>query len=141
AAARALADDPQPDEAMINPLFAAMGSNRALTEAAARALGHYKSNPEVVGRLIDFVQRHPPSEAARVAVVRALARMPDKRAAEFLVTTLSNADESAGVRDAAADALIELSGAPENGTDVAQWQRWWSQNGPKSDEAFRADVL
>ncbi|HMB94536.1 MAG TPA: hypothetical protein VKK61_00710, partial [Tepidisphaeraceae bacterium] len=53
-AARALEDEPDPDPALINPLFAALGNNRSLTEAAAHALANYKTNSEVLDRLISI---------------------------------------------------------------------------------------
>lgn len=141
AAARALADDPNADPTMINPLFAALGTNRQLNEAVVRVLSGYKDQPEVVSRLIEFVQRRPPSEATRVLIIRAIGSIPDKRSAAFLVAALRQTDETPAARAAAGDALAELTGLPNTGQDPQRWQQWWAANSSKSEAEFRSDLL
>ncbi len=141
AAARALADDPDPDPSAIDPLFETLGTNRALTEAAARALAAYKTNDEIVARLTEYAQRRQASEASRLGIIRAIGSLPHRRAAEFLVSVLRNGQESVAARNAAADALAEMTGLPDGGADVERWSQWWQQNAQKSEEQFRADLL
>lgn len=142
AVARALAEDPQPDPTLINPLFAALGGNRQITEAASRALANYKSNPEVLTRLIAIVQRRPPApELVRREVIRAMGSFLDKRTAEVLTGLLSNPDESLTIHSAAADALADLTGITEYGQDPQQWADWWAKNARKSNAEFLLDIL
>ncbi len=142
AAARALADDPEPDPELINPLFAALGGNRALTEATAHALANYRNNPEVLSRLIGIVQRRPsPPEFVREKIVRAVGSIVEKRTAEFLINVIKAPDETPVVRDAAADALADLTGILDYGQDLQRWADWWERIAGASDADFRNDVL
>src|SRR5439155_12282044 len=52
AVAKALAADRKPDQLFIDPLFALIGPDRVLSEAAAQALAQYKNDLEVLSRLI-----------------------------------------------------------------------------------------
>ena len=141
AAARAFADDPEPDPALVNPLFAILGTNRQLTEAAARALANYKSNAEVTTRLIAFAQRPASSEVTRLVVVREIGSIPDRRAAEFLVGIVRDPAASAAARATAAEALVEMTGLAAYGNDPARWEAWWASNAQKPEPQFRADLL
>lgn len=141
AAARALGQADQPVPEMINPLFATLGTNRPLTEASARALANYKSNPEVLTRLVDFVSRRPPADPSRFAVISAIGSIPTRRSAEFLVSLLQNPDESGAIRDAAGQALFEMTAVVNVTGDPAFWIQWWSGVARKSEAEFRADLL
>ncbi len=139
--ARALANDPKPDPEFVVPLFALLGPDRALTEAAAHALAAYKGNPEVLSRLIAVANARQQPEAVRSAAIRSLGTFLDKRAAEALVGLLQNDDESVAVHNAAGDALVELTGLRENGRDVQKWQQWWTANAPKSEADWKLVLL
>ncbi len=141
AAVRALADDPNPDPLIVDSLFAALGTNRQLNEAASRALANYKTDPQVVSRLLDYVQRRPPAETTRLPVIRAIGSIPEKRCAQFLLGILQAQDESPAARTAAAAALAELTGIYDSGQDVQRWQQWWEENAAKSDADFRSDLI
>jgi HEAT repeat protein len=138
-AAKALAGQTAPDPRFIDPLLALLGSDRALSDAAAQALAEYKSNSTVIGRLFDIAmdpQKHP---NARIAATTALGSFPDKRVAKALVDLTS--DTTPAVRNAAGDALAAMAGIPENGRDGARWQKWWGNQQGKSDAAFRDEML
>jgi HEAT repeat protein len=142
AAARALQDIAQPDPALINPLFAALGNNRQLTEAAARALANYKTNPEVLTRLTSIVDRRPAApESVRREIIRALGSIIEKRAALTLVNVLKSSDETAATQTDAAKALADLTGISDFGQDPQQWAQWWAANANKSEADFRNDLL
>jgi HEAT repeat protein len=143
AAARALQDDAQPDPSLINPLFAALGTNnRQLTEAVARALANYKTNPEVLDQLISIVDRRPAApEQVRREIISALGSIIEKRAAQTLVEVLKSPDETAATQAAAADALADLTGISDYGQDPSQWTAWWAINANKSEADFRNDLL
>ena len=113
AVARALAHDPHPDESLVTPLYALMGSDQSLTEAGAQALAAHKNNAQVLTRLQDFA-RNRNNRTGRVAAIRALGTFVDKRAAQTLIDLLASDDESSAARDAAADALIDMAGLSSN---------------------------
>jgi len=140
AAARALAIDPHPDNSFVVPLFALLGPDRALTEAAAQALAQYKNDPEVISRLVAVATARQQSEAVRAAVIKALGTFLDKRTAQVLIELLRD-DESPAIHTAAASALVEMTGLRDNGSDVQKWQQWWADNGGKSDADWRAALL
>lgn len=141
AVARALADQQNPDPDFISPLFAAIGSNRTLTEDAAAALSNYKSRPEVQQRLIDISGRRAPPEWIRYAAIKALGAFPEKRAAESLMRLLRNPEESANIRNRAADALASISGINDYGQDLALWEQWWAQASRRDDTSFRDEIM
>jgi HEAT repeat protein len=141
AVARALADIPDPHPDFISPLFAVIGGNRNLTEEATAALANYKRNPEVQTRLIDLSARRAGPEWIRYSAIRALGASADKRSAEALMRLLRNPDESAQIRNRAADALAAITGISDYGQDLALWEQWWAQAQRRSDVDFRDDVL
>jgi HEAT repeat protein len=141
AAAMALADDPEPDPALIDPLFALLGGNRAQADAAARALVNYKNRPDVLTRLTNFVQNTRNPESNRTQVIRALGSRLEKWSAETLLGLLNAQNESAAIRRAAAEALGELSGIESFGDDAQRWNDWWARNRDKADDEFAREPL
>lgn len=142
AVAKALLDDPQPDPSLIVPLFAAVKGPRELSEAAARALGNYKTNPEVLTRLIAQVEQRPPiAERLRRDLIRTIGSIVEKRSAEFLVKVLRAPDETPAIHNAAAEALSELTGITEYGQDAQRWASWWERVAGKPDLEFRNDLF
>lgn len=140
AAARALAEDPRPDPSLVTSLFSVLGTSPAITDAAARALGNYRDQPEVLTQMLTIAEgrNRPVDVRTRAAVIRALGLIPERRAAEALVALLRQ--ESVTIRNAAADGLVALTGLADYGSDVAHWSRWWEANGPKSPAQFRAEI-
>jgi HEAT repeat protein len=152
AVARALADDPAPAEAFINSLGGALlGAGEQLSvplaDAAAQALATYRRNPVSIGYLVRAADRDsnlPP--AVRAAAARSMGRVVDRASAEALVQLLVNApaNEPSEVLDAAAEALIEMTGLTENGRDARRWAQWWQQaqaNAANNPDRWRADLL
>ncbi|HWP40507.1 MAG TPA: HEAT repeat domain-containing protein, partial [Tepidisphaeraceae bacterium] len=143
AAARALADDPEPDPGLIDPLFAALSAgNRSLSEAAARALANYRDHPEVLTRLMALVQRRPPAQdLIRREAILVLGSFVEKRTAELLMQLLRAGDESETIRRAAADALADLASQSRFGQDLEQWNQWWTTQASRSEVEFRTEML
>jgi HEAT repeat protein len=139
--AKALTEVPKPDPDAVDPLFALIGSRQDLTEYAAKALANYKTQPGVLTRLINFAQARQQPEWVRVPVIRAIGTLVEKRAAQFLIDTTRSGDESQAVVNAAADALVSMTGLTENGRDLQRWERWWQANSEKNDDTFRNDIL
>jgi HEAT repeat protein len=140
AAAIALAGDPKPDPQFVTPLFTLLGADARLTEAAAAALGNYKTNPDVLGRLSSMARSDRPREV-RIAVIKALGTLLDRAAAETLINLLLNTDEHLSIRTAAADALAMMTGLRENNHDPQLWRLWWEANRNKDDIRWRASLL
>ncbi len=140
--ARALAGGGVTDPVFVDPLFALFGSDKSLSEAAADALAEYKTSGTVLNRLIELAQNtRDTREAARAAAVRAIGAYADKRAATVLIELLQSRTEPASIRNAAGDALSDLTGLTENGRASSLWVRWWETQSAKSDAAFRDDLL
>src|SRR5690606_11724708 len=86
AVARALAGQVvTPDPAFIDPLFAVMGSDRALSEAAGQALASYKLQPAVADRLLELAKNAQVHQNVRTAAIGALGAFPEKRVSRTLV--------------------------------------------------------
>lgn len=141
AVARALASSSNNDPQFIVPLFALLGPDRALTDAAADALATYKTNPQVLSRLVDLINARQQPAPLRIACIRALGTLNEKRAAQTLVGLLTSDEEAAEIRTAAADALVQLTGLRENGQDVQRWQQWWNQRADESEDQWRQSLL
>ena len=140
AVAKALAVDPYPDPQFINPLFALIGVDRTLTDAAMQALSAYKGNSEVFPRLASLATASPQRET-RLAAIRTLGSSIEKRAAEILVNLLIDNAESPIIRSAAADALVAMTGMEQFGRDANHWQQWWTDNHDLSEAQWRANLL
>lgn len=140
AVARAMGSDLTADPAFVDPLFALIGPDRPLSDAACRALANYKGNLVVLNRLMELAQ-NPGRENARAAAAASLGGFAEKRVARVLVEINRNDSEPAVVRHAAADALIEMTGLTENSRDVSRWNRWWAAHVAQTDAAFREELL
>ncbi|MBV8780413.1 MAG: HEAT repeat domain-containing protein, partial [Phycisphaerae bacterium] len=140
AVARSLEQDPNPDPAFIDPLFPLL-LNRDLAAAAGRALAGYKGNTTVMTRLIDRATspRNSP-EFSRIAAIRAIGTMPERRAAAALMQLLTSGEESGAIHKAAAEALVEMTGLEQNGSDPTRWNAWWAGQQDRTDSDFRQDI-
>ncbi|HEY1685875.1 MAG TPA: HEAT repeat domain-containing protein [Tepidisphaeraceae bacterium] len=141
AVARALASSSANDPQFVVPLFALLGPDRALTDAAADALATYKGNAQVLSGLIEQAQARQQPAALRIACIRALGTMNEKRAAQALIALLTNDQEGGEIRTAAADALVQLTGLRENGQEVPRWQQWWKAHADETDDQWRQNLL
>jgi HEAT repeat protein len=146
AAARALAFDPSPDDRLIDQLFALLGPDKPLSDAASAALASYHSNTQVLIRLIAVSTDEGKDSKARAAALRALGFFPDKTAARTLIDNLlarpnENPTTRGFLRDSACDALIEMTGQRELGHDVRRWQQWWAFWVDKPDNEFSLQLL
>lgn len=122
------------------PLRLMMGNDRILTDAAAQALAACRDNPESLRLLVNFASARQQREADRLVVVRALGSLTEKSAAEFLISLLLREDDSQRVRNAAADALMEMTGHIENGQDPQLWNKWWNQNSTRPEAQWKQEL-
>jgi HEAT repeat protein len=143
AVARALADGPPPDPIYVDPLRAIIGNDPASSEAAARALVNMRGDARAQLQLLDAARDEGRrlSQAARVAVIHALAPLGNKPTAEFLVNLVASDTEPAALRAAAAEELAEMTGDSTRGRDPQLWKQWWANHADKSNEQFEREML
>jgi HEAT repeat protein len=146
AVARAVAMDPNPDPSLVNPLFALVQTQQPpLMEAAVAALANYRDQADFHPRLLQLLASmavdpaHQQREPTRVAAVHALGTMTDRDAADTLVRLVTSDAEPASIRDAAAAALSDMTGAMTIQRDAARWNDWWAAN--QNNGNFERDLL
>ena len=138
AVAKALAGDAHPDARFIEPLLALMGRDWGATEAAVGALTNYGDNPKVLADLIAFAGNTLQVPRSRIATVRGIGTFVKKSAATFLMGQMNNSDEDSQIRDAASDAMLEMTGLQQFGRDVQQWNGWWASTSNQPDAQWEA---
>jgi HEAT repeat protein len=138
AVAKALAAEPVDDPAFVDPLFQLLGADRALSDAAATALGAFGNDPGVLNRLTALARNGQEPMIVRLATIKGIGRFVDKQAAGTLVGLL-DARQPESIRQAASAALGQLTGEPFTGAD--QWQSWWQSVSGDSDPAFKAALV
>ncbi len=144
AAVNALAEDPTPDSRLSASLFGLLLENRSRqhSEAAARALSRYASEPLVLSRLMALARKSPPvQEQIRREVIRSLGYVIEKESAATLMNVLRAPEETSTIRDAAAEALAEMSSHSDFGQDMLKWEQWWTPLLRRNEAEFRADLL
>jgi HEAT repeat protein len=143
--ARALAYVENPPAELLAPLLLCLQPQISadLADAAALAAANYRDNPTARAKLREFILSANVSEIARARAVRALGSLNDKDTAQFLIQTLKGEDRNItqALSDAAADALVEMTGLTEFGRDYGQWNRWWASEEQKTPQQFLNDRL
>jgi HEAT repeat protein len=132
AAATALAADGTPNPDFIEPLTRLLDRDRALITAAAQALTTFKESDLVRTRMREFIDDARVSPTLRSPVIAAMARFGDKNAARTMIDILGR-EESPILRQAADEALAELTGNRPRRFDVQRWQQWWQVNRDKPE--------
>jgi HEAT repeat protein len=140
AVAHAIALDPDPDPSFIDPLFPLLARSK-IAATAGRALAGYKADREVLTRLIEqATARRDTADFTRFAAIRAIGTIPEQRGAKALMQLLLSPDYSATIHQAAAEALINLTGLERNGEDAARWRAWWETARNKPEDQFRTEI-
>lgn len=141
AVARALAEQEHPPDLFLNDLMTRcldVSVSAELADAAAQAIANYRDNPAARAKLRDFINSGNVSEGVRLLAIKALGTLNDKETAEFLVQTLRRG-ETQRISDAAADALVEMTGRADFGHDLGQWDAWWREQQDHSAAQFLND--
>lgn len=127
------------DQALfIDPLLALLtGPEATVREPAGRALASYKTGG-VTGKLIEIAVDRKRDRAVRLVTVASLQRILDKQVVDALVGLLDDAD--AAIRQAAADALVQLTNIRAFGNNRSMWKEWWRQNMNKDRSQWLADL-
>jgi hypothetical protein len=142
AALRALADDPDPDPALLDPLLTIVQSenDERILAPAAVALSEYRNDPQVVRVLTQAAAATNRPQAVRSAAIHGLGLLIEPAAAATLVHITTNPNESAQIVSDAADALVELTGIEANGRDPSKWAAWQAQNGNRPAAEWKAMI-
>ncbi|HEY0008535.1 MAG TPA: HEAT repeat domain-containing protein, partial [Tepidisphaeraceae bacterium] len=142
AAVRALAGFPTADDSLIPALFSLLDPSapRPVFEAAAEALTAFKTNGEVLNRLLT-VAREGRDERLRIAAIRAAGTFADKRVPATLIPLIDPAAQPPNIIRAADAALSSLTGTTPGSMSLEQWRRWWEGQSGKSDTQFQADLM
>lgn len=132
---------PGQDESLIPLLYALIGTDRQLTEAAAEALGYYRTSTQVINLLTAFATATDKPEPSRAAVIRAMGSFVDKRVAQTLIEQIQSRSQSSVIKSAASDALETMTGLAKVGNGIGEWTRWWEEAAKLDDDAFRTQIL
>jgi HEAT repeat protein len=139
AVSRALASVRWADPDFVQPLVFLLRSRDPVPAAAAAlALGIYQDDAQVLQELI--LQAKSDRTDIRQPVIRALGAFSRKDAAQTLLSLLEH-DDSPPIREAAGNALVEMTGRSDLDHDSSRWAQWWQQNGALPDDQFRAAII
>jgi HEAT repeat protein len=138
ACAKAIADGRVVDHSWLSPLVGMLTKDRTV-DAAARALVRYDGEPLAYDPLIRTARLR--QQAYRADIIRALGQVVQKPVADALVQMVADPSEEPAVRAAAADALADLSGQPDDGSGAGKWLAWWSARVARNPADWRAQVL
>jgi len=134
-----LAASESADPSLVEPLFALLRSEDASARAAAAtAFGAYQGDEKVLEGLKALASGATTSVEARLAAVRALAHLFDKRAIAALVALVD--DPLPAVASAASAALSELTGLSPAQVPGG-WKRWWEARRDEPEARLLARVV
>jgi HEAT repeat protein len=121
------------DGRFADELLAALAGPRVnVRQSAAETLAALATDA-IILRLQGLAEDARTDLAVRQTALWTLGRSGRKSAAVVLLDRL--ADDKEALRQAAADALAELTGQ-SHGTDVARWRAWWERNKDLSNERW-----
>jgi HEAT repeat protein len=128
----------EPLSDFIEPLLAMLtGEDAEVRPAAAKALAIYKDD-SVVDKLVSIAADRKRERAVRVDTIAALQSALDKRTVDALVRLLD--DRDATIRDAAADALANLTNIKAFRTNRRLAKQWWNRNRNKPPSKWLAEL-
>jgi len=128
----------EPRSDFIDPLLAMLtGSDAEVRPAAAKALAVYKDDA-VVDKLVAIASDRKLERAVRIDTMAALQSALDKRTVDALVRLLD--DRDATIRDAAADALANLTNIKAFRTNRRLAKQWWNRNRDKPPSKWLAEL-
>jgi len=126
----------QPAADFVDPLLAMLtGEDAEVRPAAAKALAVYKDNG-VIDKLIAIVADRKREQSVRIVTISALQSTLDKKTVDVVVRLLD--DRARGIRDAAADALANLTNIKAFRTNRRLAKEWWNRNRDKAPSEWLA---
>ena len=127
-----------PTSDFIDPLLAMLtGSDAEVRPAAAKALAVYKDDA-VVDKLVAIASDPKLDRAVRIDTMAALQSALEKRTVDAMVRLLD--DRDAAIRDAAADALANLTNIKAFRTNRRLAKQWWNRNRDKPPSKWLAEL-
>ena len=127
-----------PRSDFIDPLLAMLtGSDAEVRPAAAKALAVYKDDA-VVDKLVAIASDRKLDRAVRIDTMAALQSALEKRTVDALVRLLDDRDVT--IRDAAADALANLTNIKAFRTNRRLAKQWWNRNRDKPPSKWLAEL-
>lgn len=143
AIAKAVAQTSDLDPQLIPVLGGLLGPNSELDRAAAAALANYSQTGQVFEQLKRFIDIQNNSNPGRQIAIRAIGALvaPEPAEAGYLIELLNRPNENQAIKEAATEALSDMTGLTSYGKDVGKWQQWW--NGVHNDtvDQFKAMIL
>ena len=128
----------KPKSDFIDPLLSMLtGPDAEVRPAAAKALAVYKDE-SVVDKLVAIVSDRKRERAVRIDTIAALQSALDKRTVDAIVRLLD--DRDATIRDAAADALANLTNIKAFRTNRRLAKQWWNRNRDKPPSKWLAEL-
>ncbi len=142
AAAKALAENPTPDPALVTPLFALVDptSRKDIVDAAFSALGAYKADADVLTRLLSLA-RDGSDLTIRLAAIKSSGTFVEKRVAQTLLDLIDPSTQPPAINQAAKEALAYMTGMQADATTNDGWRTWWNANRERPDAQFKADLV
>jgi len=139
AVAEAMAREGAVSKKAVDPLLALLKSDEpAVRLVAGKALAA-SGDESVTDRLVGIAGDGNWPIGARVAAIRGLAGVSDKRTVELMVGLF--ADRRKEIDDAAAESLAEMTGIRAFGRDKAKWETWWEANKSKKRGQWLSDLV
>jgi hypothetical protein len=137
--AQAVAESPHPPADLLDPLINALDHEDGLVRLdVAAALGRY-DEPTLADQLIALAADPKHSVTSRLGAIAALACRRTQATAGALIKLGGDPDPS--IQSAAFEALSQLTGRRDLGTDAEAWNAWWSSARRMKREAWLAMVL
>jgi HEAT repeat protein len=138
AIAEALARRQESRAAFETPLIAMLtGTDPAVRAPAARALVLYRG-AGVTEKLVAVACDAKWERQVRLVAVGSLRNVLTRRSIDALVELLDDPDAS--IRDAAAEALAEMTGLKPSAADAQPWKAWWQVNRGREQAMWLADL-
>ncbi len=140
--AKALAAAPEPRHEFVVPLInllSVMNISPTVAEALAAYQGRDEDGRRARQALMNFANNSKLPPKPRAGVIRAMGKIVHKTIAQALINLLKN--DNSLVRDAAIDALLQMTGLSANGRDIQKWQRWWDSAADRDELQWSVNLL
>jgi HEAT repeat protein len=140
AMARAIGSVGWADAQFIDPLLSMLrGRETTSAVASTQALRLYADNAQVMQALIDQAKSNRTD--VREPAIRALGSFGQKAVADTLIWLLENEDSDPAIREAAGNALIQMTGRTDLDHDSTRWAQWLQKNENLPDNQFHDMII
>ncbi len=138
AVAAAISESGRSNKEFVKPLLAMLKADDTSVRApAAEALAASRDYGGL-DELIRLLSARRTDRDIRLVIISAIQRVLDKKAVDALVSLLNEPDET--IRNAACDALANLTSIRAFGRNPRRWKSWWARNRNKRRSEWLADL-